>query len=66
MQRKNLLIFEEVNEHNMRDKIEIYEEFHNYRVKLNKNYYCIAGNENERVIKKTSNANMMKVKIHDL
>lgn len=52
MQRKLLLIFEEVNEHNLRETIEIYEEFQSYRVKLNKNYYCIAGNENERVIKK--------------
>lgn len=58
-------MFEEINDHNMRDKIEIYEEFQNYRVKLNKNYYCIAVNENERVIKKTSNANMTKVKLHD-
>lgn len=49
----------------MRGKFEIYEEFQNYIVKLNKNYYCITVNENENVIKKTSNANMTKVKIHD-
>ena len=42
MQRKLLLIFEEVNEHNLRETIEIYEEFQSYWVKLNKNYYCIA------------------------
>lgn len=36
------------------EQIEIYQEFQNYKLKLNKNYYFIAGNENEHVIEDNS------------